>query len=115
MPTTCENCGTPRPDAFCPTCGQPKPVRLTLRTFVSHISTHFLSLDRGVLRTMVALFKSPGQVALDFVDGRRIWYTNPLTYWIIAATLQLLALWTVQDAYLVYPGGPNALQHGDAA
>jgi uncharacterized protein DUF3667 len=101
-PPICPNCGAARLGPYCQNCGQPEPVRLTIRGFLTHLAGRFFSLDRGVLRTAVALFKSPGHVSLEFVEGRRIWYTNPLAYWLIAATLQLVALWSIQDAYVGY-------------
>ena len=106
MPT-CPNCGAAATDSgpFCQICGQHEPARLTIRGFFSHAFARTFSLDRGYLRTFVALSKSPGTVAKDFVEGRRAWYTNPLTYWLIAASAQLLALWSVQDTYLLFLEG----------
>jgi hypothetical protein len=101
MPT-CPNCGESTEGRFCQNCGQPELVRLTMGGFLAHAFSSIFSFDRGYLRTFLGLMRSPGQVAADFVEGRRVWYTNPLTYWLIAATLQLLFLWTVSDQYTAF-------------
>lgn len=101
MPT-CPNCGASTTGRFCQDCGQQELVRLTMGGFLAHAFSRLFSLDRGYLRTFVGLMKAPGLVAKNYVEGRRIWYTNPLTYWLIAATFQLLGLWTVNDQYTAY-------------
>jgi hypothetical protein len=101
MPT-CPNCGSTTTGRFCQDCGQQELVRLTMGGFLAHAFSRIFSMDRGYLRTFVGLMKSPGVVARDFVNGRRVWYTNPLTYWLIAATFQLLFLWTVDEQYRAY-------------
>ncbi len=99
---TCPNCGATTTGRFCQDCGQPELVRLTMGGFLAHAFSRIFSLDRGYLHTFIGLMRAPGVVARDYVDGRRVWYTNPLTYWLIAATFQLLALWTVNDQYTAY-------------
>lgn len=95
----CPNCATPRLGPYCQECGQKAAGRLTLKGFFQTGFARAFSMDRGYLRTFVGLMKRPGEVAREYVDGRRARYTNPLTYWLIAATFQLIALWLVNDIY----------------
>lgn len=95
----CPNCNAPRLGPYCQECGQKAIGRLTLKGFFQTGLARAFSMDRGYLRTFVGLMKRPGEVAREYVDGRRARYTNPLTYWLIAATFQLIALWLINDIY----------------
>ncbi|MBO6576045.1 MAG: DUF3667 domain-containing protein [Rhodothermales bacterium] len=98
----CPNCDTRLEGAFCHTCGQPDTGRLTMRGFFQYAASRMFSMDRGFLLTLVGMFREPGDVPRRFVEGKRAWYTNPLSYWLIAAAVQLLALNLIEDGYLAY-------------
>ncbi len=44
-----------------------------------------MELEVPLLRTFIDLFRFPGRVAREYVDGRRKFYTNPLKYNLITA------------------------------
>lgn len=90
---SCPTCGTPRRGPFCHQCGQRfAEGRLTLAGLWRQLPARLFNLDRGLLHTFIELFKRPGGVPRDYVAGRRSPYTNPLTYFLVAATVQLISL-----------------------
>lgn len=96
--TTCPSCETERVGTFCHTCGERLlEERLSLKWLRAQLRERFISLDRGFLHTVWALTRRPGSVQRDVVEGLRRPYVNPLTYFFIAATLQLLMM-TINEA-----------------
>ncbi len=94
----CPNCGTPDPGNFCPNCGQRQTDRrLSLRALLREMPARFITLERGLLRTFIDMFRSPGKVAFDYVCGARKRYASPLTYFFVAATIQIVALTLLKD------------------
>ena len=94
----CPNCGARADGRFCPSCGQHQMRgRLTLRRLWTEFASRVFNLNRGLLATVVGLSRQPGQVPLDYVEGRRGRYTNPLTYLLLASALSLLTLRFSED------------------
>ena len=81
--TRCLNCDTSFEGRFCFQCGQSaKTGRLVLGELVRDLVSHWLDLDSRILNTVIGLTRSPGQVCLDYVRGRRIRYVPPLRYFL---------------------------------
>lgn len=94
----CMNCDTPIDGQFCQSCGQRyRSERLSLKILLLDIPSQWFNLNRGFFHTFVQHFKTPGSVAGDFVAGRRVTYTNPLTYYLIGAAAQLFMLFIFGD------------------
>jgi hypothetical protein len=49
-----------------------------------------LDLDRGLLFTLLELFRRPGHMARDYVRGHTASYANPVKYFLIMGTLTTL-------------------------
>ncbi|MFT5145022.1 MAG: hypothetical protein ACI80V_003261 [Rhodothermales bacterium] len=99
---TCPNCSAELTGDLCSNCEYNHPGGPKRLNLFELLSTRLLKLDYSYLRTVVGIFQAPGIVAREYVQGRRIWYTNPVTYWLVAATLQLVAFSTVGDSYVDY-------------
>lgn len=96
--SACANCDTPLEDKFCPSCGQRyRAERLSLKMLLIDIPSQWLNLDKGFFYTFFQHFKSPGSVAKRHVEGQRVIFTNPLTYYLIGAAAQLLMLFVFKD------------------
>ena len=108
----CLNCGTPIANAYCAACGQPN-VDLSASTWhvVREAWSDATDLDGRVLRTVRAL-RSPGQLTLEFLRGRRVPYVGPLKLFLIvgAAVSATWALTRGVDAryYGLVGGGESA-------
>ncbi|OZC03320.1 DUF3667 domain-containing protein [Rubricoccus marinus] len=89
----CANCDAVQVGAYCPGCGQHQSnSRLTLRRLWTEFASRAFNVNRGLLATVVELTKHPGQVPLDYVEGKRQRYTNPLTYLFLASAVSLFML-----------------------
>lgn len=100
-PERCPNCNEPRAGRFCSGCGQRATAgRLTLRSLWGEFASRVFNLDRGLLHTATSLARAPGSVPRDYVEGRRRTYTNPLSFFLIAATLSLLSYGLYDDALI---------------
>lgn len=90
----CANCGQPRRETFCSSCGQKhQPGRLAFWALVKELFTRLFNVERGLLHTFLSLLRHPGLVARDYVCGKHRPYVNPLAYFFIGAAAQMLALW----------------------
>lgn len=97
-PSVCLNCEAQLADKFCQSCGQLyRAERLSLKTLIVDIPSRWLNLDKGFFYTFWQQCKAPGSVAKRYVAGQRVIFTNPLTYYLIAAAMQLLMLFMFGD------------------
>lgn len=112
-PAPCPNCGEPRTGRFCSGCGQREMgERLTLGALWREFAGRVFNLNRGLLHTVVSLAKSPGSVPRDYVEGRRRTYTNPLSFFLLAATLSLLSFQLYEDAMFEQMASDPAFTEG---
>ena len=79
----CKNCGNAlRTDySYCPDCGA-KIIRnrLTIKGILEDFRDRFLNIDNTLLRTIGSLFAKPEVVILDYIDGVRGKFLNPVSY-----------------------------------
>jgi hypothetical protein len=110
-PFHCRNCGHPRADRFCARCGQDsrdhsRELRELLRDFVEHM----LAFDLKSARSFWALIVRPGQLTLDWAQGRRIQWVSPFRLYLGASFLFYVALWISGLALLQIQATPMTLE-----
>ncbi len=89
----CLNCGTPLGGRHCVQCGQPAATaRLGMRDLVGPLFGLF-DADRGWLHTVAELTRRPGGMINDYLAGRRIAYSEPFKYTMVAVALAFFGLW----------------------
>jgi hypothetical protein len=90
---TCANCGTSLTGEYCPQCGQSRAElkRPVIGLFTEALDGVF-TWDGRLLRTFRQLFSRPGQVAREFVDGRRRSYTPPIRLYLIVSLVFFAAM-----------------------
>ena len=85
----CKNCNDSlRTDyQFCPACGA-KVIRnrLSISGLIEDFRDRFLNIDNTLFRTVTHLFTKPDVVVLDYIDGVRGRYLNPVSYITLAIT-----------------------------
>jgi len=82
----CTNCGAEAAGAYCAACGQRRiEPRLTLRGLARDAAAHWLNLDAPLFATFVGMLRDPGGTARAWVEGRRVAFTNPFKYALLAA------------------------------
>lgn len=94
----CPNCGSQAAQRFCAGCGQRSIGRLTLRELFRMAKEKLLDSEQGLLPTLRFMITRPGKVPRDFIDGKRRRYLNPLTFFVLAASSQLVLIWLHGDA-----------------
>lgn len=101
----CKNCHTELEQQFdyCSYCGA-KIIRnrLTLKNLFEHLSETFFNYDNKLLRTIIDLFKKPDVVMLNYIEGVRKRYVNPISFFGLALTISGLSIFIIQKFYLEY-------------
>lgn len=84
----CLNCDTPLQGKFCHACGQKATsASVNMHDFVHDATHEFLHLDGKILSTLKLLVVRPGQLTVEFLEGRRARYISPLRVYL---TLSLI-------------------------
>jgi Protein of unknown function (DUF3667) len=89
---TCQSCGNPNQEKFCPNCGEKRfdPHSLTLKHVVEESVEGFTHADHNFIRTISSLLFRPGRLATEYVNGRRIDYMKPLGLFLVINLLFFL-------------------------
>lgn len=82
---TCPNCGKKSDGEFCAACGQKKihPDDLSLRHAWHHVVHEIVHVDGKFLNSLKLLFTRPGQLTLDFIEGRRARHVHPIQLFLL--------------------------------
>ncbi len=86
---TCQTCGHPHQENFCPNCGEKHhdPHHLTFRHFAEETLEGFTHVDHRFFRSVRALLFKPGFLTAEFVRGRRVPYMLPLPLFLVCNLL----------------------------
>lgn len=88
--SNCRNCGKTLHGQYCSECGQrDRGSSLDAGELVSETVDTIVRLDSKLWRTVVDLTRNPGQVAKDYVGGKRASYVNPIRYCLAAIALSI--------------------------
>jgi hypothetical protein len=75
----CPNCGARVSGNFCHECGQETVLHPpSTREFLHEFIGHYVALEGKLLQTMKLLLLKPGQLSLEYLQGRRVRYIEPL-------------------------------------
>jgi hypothetical protein len=92
-PAACENCATPLAGAFCHACGQKRLGAGDRR--LAHLlgeALHKLTdVDGTLLRSLRLLIFRPGWLSREYMDGRRVRYSSPISLFLLANLLYFLS------------------------
>ena len=82
---TCQNCGARNEGKFCTCCGQQQihEEDLTLRHASHHLVHELFHVDGKIFNTLKLLFTRPGQLTLDFFEGRRARHVHPIRLFLL--------------------------------
>jgi len=79
----CRNCKHPLAitDKYCSNCSQLNSLKkLSLQDFFDEFFASLISYDSKLLKTLAALLLRPGQITIDYIEGKRVSYTNPFRF-----------------------------------
>ncbi|WP_394975078.1 DUF3667 domain-containing protein [uncultured Croceitalea sp.] len=91
--TKCLNCGHPldMSDKYCPNCSQANSTKkLVIRDFFDEFFSNLINYDSKLLATLYAMLVKPGTITKDYINGKRISYTNPFRFLLTLAFLYFL-------------------------
>ncbi len=87
----CKNCTYEYEANYCPSCGQKASVRrFSTRILFADLLDKVLPLDRGVIFTTQRLFTQPGAMLREYLGGKRVAYTKPLQFLLVAVAISLV-------------------------
>ncbi len=82
---TCKSCGHALEDTFCTACGEKRfdSKELSIKRFLEETFEGLVHFDNKYFRTLRALFTMPGQLSLNYVEGRRARFMKPVQFFVI--------------------------------
>jgi hypothetical protein len=87
----CLNCGDSTTGRFCPRCGQRKTaIQVSLRALLLDTLEEELTVDRRLPATLGALFLEPGQLTVEYMNGRVARYLRPVRLYLVSSLLFFL-------------------------
>jgi hypothetical protein len=107
---TCKNCNAEFDSSFCPQCGQKSNIHRVTVSHVLHELVHSIThADKGFLLLAKGLITRPGIIALEYMNGKRKKYFNPLSFLVIATAFFAVA--SDATGYMDALTGTRADQH----
>jgi Protein of unknown function (DUF3667) len=99
---TCPSCQAPRPEKYCPNCGEKKIASsdFTLQHIFGEGFSFLTNLDSKLYNTIVGLLFKPGTLTKAYIDGRRQPYMKPFQIFVLSSILFYL-LMSDMDLFLV--------------
>jgi len=97
---TCLNCKfSLRPeDNFCPNCGQENNTnKIPVRHLIFEVFEDFFHFDAKIWNTLKASFSKPGQITIDFLEGKRARYIPPVKFYVFVSFIFFLLLGKLSD------------------
>lgn len=93
QPQICANCGTHFGGHYCPHCGQDAHIKVpTAAKFLHDLVEKYFGVEDRLPLTLRLLFLRPGQMTVDYLEGRRQRYISPLRLYLAASVLFFVAL-----------------------
>lgn len=91
----CLNCGQPllKDENFCPVCGQEnKDQKISIFAFIEEFISSLFNFETVFFRTIPAFLFSPGKLTVEFNEGKRRKYINPIRLYLIASLFYFFAI-----------------------
>ena len=81
----CNNCNGEFIGNYCSNCGEKmfNKKDLSLKHFAEESFEGFVHFDNKFFRTLKTLLISPGQLSLDYINGKRVRYMKPVQSFLI--------------------------------
>ncbi len=106
MMTNCRNCQTPLAGEYCANCGQRNlDLERPIWSLVGDVLKETFEVDGRAWLTLRTLFRYPGKLTSDFLDGRRRTYTSPLRLYLVTSIAFFIwVAWLARIGLLLDPG-----------
>lgn len=91
----CKSCENTYEGIYCPNCGQKKILkRLTIKESLAQLFGVMINLERGLWHTSIMMFKKPGMVVNDYLNGKTRPYIHPFRFLFLWLTIQLFLMFS---------------------
>jgi hypothetical protein len=82
---SCKSCGNTHQENFCPVCGERKfeLKQLSVKHFIEETFEGFIHFDNKFLYTLKTLIFQPGQLAVNYTEGRRVKFMKPIQFFLV--------------------------------
>ena len=102
----CRNCQAKLDGDYCRSCGQKNiDLERPIWNLVGDIIKETFEVDGRAALTIKTLFRRPGMLTSEFLDGRRRAFTPPLRlYLVISISFFVLVAWFAQSGLMLEPG-----------
>ena len=90
----CKSCGNNHQENYCPACGEKAfhPKQLSIKHFLEETFEGFVHFDSKFLYTLKILITKPGQVSLDYTEGRRVKYMKPVQLFLVVNLIYFIIM-----------------------
>ena len=91
----CKNCGHPLEISHknCPNCSQKNSTKkISLKDFIEEFFANIISYDSRLIRTLTSLLTKPGQITREYIEGKRVSYTNPFRFLLSLSIIYFLMI-----------------------
>ena len=93
LPDACPNCDAPVHGPYCAQCGQETVHEMpTLREFAHEYLHHYVAAEGKLVPTVRMLLLKPGQLTIEYLQGRRRRYVKPLALYVTFSFVFFLLL-----------------------
>ena len=107
--TVCLDCGAPISGNYCANCGQETRIETpTVRQFAHEMMDQYVAVEGKLGRTLRVLLTRPGQLTLDYVEGRRQRYVRPLKLYVTISVVFFTLLGVLPDSLSPFMSGDAA-------
>ena len=116
--TKCLNCGAPLAGQYCGQCGQRATSRLiSVVELLRDAFGDLFELDSRLWRTLLPLLAKPGQLTLDYLEGRRARYMPPFRMYLVFSLVFFLVAFfdPKDDLAILFEDDPTASSEPDEA
>jgi hypothetical protein len=111
----CRDCGAAISGNYCANCGQETRIQTpTVRQFTHEMMDQYVAVEGKLGRTLRVLVTRPGQLTMDYIEGRRQRYVRPLKLYVSISVVFFGLLGILPDSIsnpFIKVDGP-ALQKG---
>jgi hypothetical protein len=103
----CPNCATQLGGKFCQGCGQPAHLHVpSAREFLHEFIAHYVALEGKLWKSMALLLFRPGRLTLEYIQGRRVRYVEPLRLY-LSFSIVFIALFKLSGIQVANLGEPH--------
>jgi len=87
----CKNCENEFTGKFCNHCGQAADTdRINYKFVFVELKKTFIQFNSGFFYTLIGLILNPGKFIKEYIEGKRIKFTKPFAFLIIACGLDIV-------------------------